>query len=153
MKRSISISGDGQHIIVGFSGGRLYSSADAGENWSEEQPAGNFDRAWSTTTVNREQGSIYLAAISNGRMYLSGTPYFPDIDTETFLSVRSALYAKMKKVDPTIAPLICGPVGCHPEVLMKLSEYPVVQLSIIPSVVVALNINERPAAEIICRMS
>lgn len=152
MRRTVSISGDGLDILFGLEGGKLYSSSDGGENWVEEQPAGAGDQLWVASSVNREVGSLFIVGIDGGRLYLTGEPYFPDITTETHLEVSVGLYTKVRKVDPTALPVICGPLGCAPEADLRFAAFPVADLEMDPIPEVDLHVASQPSAALICRL-
>lgn len=67
---SVSMSPDGQYLIGGSYGGRLYTSTTSGSSWTERQPAGNVDKSWQTVGISGD-GQFMLAGVLNGRLYKS----------------------------------------------------------------------------------
>ena len=49
--RTTAISKDGQIIIAGVLGGRLYLSRNGGASWSEIQPDGDDDKQWLISAI------------------------------------------------------------------------------------------------------
>jgi hypothetical protein len=54
--------------LAGISPGRLYKSINGGVAWSETQPAGAVDKAWTCAATS---GNPMLVGVSGGRLYLS----------------------------------------------------------------------------------
>lgn len=76
-KEGVSVSGDGQRIIAGTDGGRVYFSEDGGDSWSETQPTGSgVNGSWYPTTMSSD-GTQFLSGRWGGRLYL-GTAPLPD---------------------------------------------------------------------------
>lgn len=71
---------------------------------------------------------------------------------ETYLTVRALLYSKMRKIDPAIPPIICGLAGCYPETVIRANDNPSAVLGINPYITATLRVENRPAADVICRL-
>jgi hypothetical protein len=83
-----NISADGNTVLVGEHGGRLYISTNACSSWVEIQPAGDADKEWRVSCMSAD-GTKILAGeggASSGRLYSisktrtlisSSTPNFP----------------------------------------------------------------------------
>lgn len=67
---SISCDETGQYVVAGAVNGRLYTSSDFGDTWTERQPAGNTDRLWRSVKYNHD-ASILVAADVGGRLWKS----------------------------------------------------------------------------------
>jgi len=65
-----AIDSDGSNIIAGNFNGRLYTSVDYGENWTERQPDGASNYYWSGVASDSD-GSHLIAGQTNGRLYIS----------------------------------------------------------------------------------
>lgn len=65
---------DGQDVIIGQDGGRLYYSIDYGSVFSEIQPAGAADKDWKIAKIGYN-GDFVICGIYGGRLYLSSTGY------------------------------------------------------------------------------
>ena len=70
--RTVSVNQDGTVIMAGIGNGRLYSSADGGSTWNEEQPAGAVDQYWNTSTCG-QTGLMKTVASYGGRFYTQGS--------------------------------------------------------------------------------
>jgi len=70
MWQTITMSSDGQTIILGAKLGRLYISTDGGSSWNETQPAGNEDKDWKTTSIS-SGGDTIIAVIPYNKIYIS----------------------------------------------------------------------------------
>lgn len=68
--RDCAVNYSGQYIIVCCNSGRIYTSADYGETWTERQPAGNVDKAWYRAVIDSD-GSFMAVCASPGRIYIS----------------------------------------------------------------------------------
>ncbi len=67
---TVSISGDGQKVLVGNQDGGLYISGDGGSNWGKITPSGSEFDVWYTSGMSKS-GRIILAGVYGGSLYIS----------------------------------------------------------------------------------
>lgn len=70
--KSCTMSGNGQYMLVGEDGGRLYLSANSGTTWSEIRPGGidgNFD--WYGAAINYSGQYMLISAWVQDKLYFS----------------------------------------------------------------------------------
>ena len=65
-----TLSSDGDNIIGGGNGARLFYTTDTGANWSEGRPLGDVDAVWRTSLINND-ATVFMAFVENGRAWLS----------------------------------------------------------------------------------
>lgn len=76
-REGIAVSGNGQRILAGTDGNRIYYSENGGTSWSETQPTGaGVNKSWYAVAMS-DDGTQFLAGAYNGRLYL-GTAPLPD---------------------------------------------------------------------------
>ena len=66
----VASDSDGSNLIAGVTGGRLYTSSDYGENWTERQPGGDVDLNWYCVDSDSD-GTNLIAGVAGGRLYTS----------------------------------------------------------------------------------
>lgn len=68
---------NGQRILLGGDGGRIYTTEDGGTVWYETQPTGvGVDKSWYAVAVNGD-GTVFVTGVAGGRLYLGSNP-LPD---------------------------------------------------------------------------
>lgn len=67
---SVAMSSDGTKLVAAGYGGRLYTSIDSGQTWTQRQPAGDTNQRWNSVAMSSD-GSRILACVWNGRLYMS----------------------------------------------------------------------------------
>lgn len=68
--RQIACSQNGEYLLGGVFGGRLYTSSDYGSNWTERQPGGASNLQWYGVGVS-QSGQYMIAGVQAGRLYTS----------------------------------------------------------------------------------
>jgi len=68
--KCVASDADGSHLIVAIEGGRLYTSANSGVDWTERQPTGSSGIDW-IHVVSDSDGSHLMASITFKRLYTS----------------------------------------------------------------------------------
>jgi len=68
--RCCASDSDGSNLIAGVYCGRLYTSDDSGETWTERQPAGDIDANWRCCASDAD-GSNLIAVDYGGRVWTS----------------------------------------------------------------------------------
>jgi photosystem II stability/assembly factor-like uncharacterized protein len=71
--RCSAMNADGNVMLAGRNGKRIYLSTNGGASWTETQPAGAFDRGWYCCAVSSTDGSVMVAGsvAATGRLWLS----------------------------------------------------------------------------------
>lgn len=69
--RCSAMSADGNIMLAGRNGRRIYLSTNGGASWAETQPAGAVNAAWYCCAVSSTDGSVMVAGAVSGRLWLS----------------------------------------------------------------------------------
>lgn len=85
---SVASSADGNRLIAGASNGKLYTSTDAGLNWTDRES----NRGWRSVASSAD-GMKLIAAAQHGQIYTSddaGVTWIPRESTREWVSVASS---------------------------------------------------------------
>ena len=81
---AVASDSDGSHLIACVYGGRLYTSADGGANWTERRPAGDANRNWYAVASDSD-GSHLAACVYGGRLYT--IVWAPEVSPSNFFAL------------------------------------------------------------------
>jgi photosystem II stability/assembly factor-like uncharacterized protein len=66
----VASDSDGSNLLAGILSGRLYTSSDYGNSWTERRPAGDANILW-MCAASDDDGSNLIVGVVSGRLYTS----------------------------------------------------------------------------------